>query len=277
MIRKYDNANDMLAAVGPALEKAEAENNLMLGILLGNNPSGLYLSVINNGTIALAAVMTPGQRIVIRRFGNYRAPEVMQMLTDYLLENDIAPPGVLAVQEDAALFSLLYAGRYAAAVNSAMKMRSFKLDTVQFGADLPGTLSVADDVYAGLLADRLYAMGKEANVNDNRANAVAGAEKAIADGRAFLLMDGGKIVSSAVSIRYTKNGAAVGGVYTPPEYRKRGYATSLVAKMSGYLLEQGRSFCTLYTDLANPTSNSIYARIGYERLEDFEAYDFIKE
>ena len=39
------------------------------------------------------------------------------------------------------------------------------------------------------------------------------------------------------------------------------------------LLEEGRSFCLLYTDLANPTSNAIYARIGYRGIRDLAVYD----
>ena len=53
-----------------------------------------------------------------------------------------------------------------------------------------------------------------------------------------------------------------------PDERGRGFATSLVAAQSRWLLEQGRQFCFLYTDLANPTSNRIYARIGYEPVCD---------
>jgi predicted GNAT family acetyltransferase len=57
-------------------------------------------------------------------------------------------------------------------------------------------------------------------------------------------------------------------VYTPPGRRGRGYATALVAALSAELLAAGRRFCFLYTDLANPTSNRIYQRIGYERVCD---------
>lgn len=58
-------------------------------------------------------------------------------------------------------------------------------------------------------------------------------------------------------------------VYTPPEYRRRGYATSAVAALSGRLLERGHGSCVLFTDLANPTSNAIYRRIGYRPVGDF--------
>lgn len=64
----------------------------------------------------------------------------------------------------------------------------------------------------------------------------------------------------------TPNGIRVGPVYTPPDSRGNGYATHLVADMSQWLLDGGRKFCFLYTDLANPTSNAIYERIGYRMV-----------
>jgi predicted GNAT family acetyltransferase len=59
-------------------------------------------------------------------------------------------------------------------------------------------------------------------------------------------------------------------VYTPPEHRRRGYATALVADLSRHALRTGAERCMLFTDLANPTSNRIYARIGYRRCGDWE-------
>jgi predicted GNAT family acetyltransferase len=59
-------------------------------------------------------------------------------------------------------------------------------------------------------------------------------------------------------------GARIGPVYTPPELRGNGYATALVAAASQEQLDAGEPACFLGTDLANPTSNAIYQRIGYE-------------
>ena len=72
----------------------------------------------------------------------------------------------------------------------------------------------------------------------------------------------------AASARPTRRGIAVNSVYTPVEWRGRGYATSCVARLSELLLSEGREFCVLYTDLANATSNAIYARIGYRPVVD---------
>ena len=57
-------------------------------------------------------------------------------------------------------------------------------------------------------------------------------------------------------------------VYTPPYYRGKGYATSCVAQLSQIALERGFTKCVLYTNLANPTSNSIYQKIGYNPICD---------
>lgn len=75
-------------------------------------------------------------------------------------------------------------------------------------------------------------------------------------------------VSMAAVTRPTPHGISVSYVYTPPESRRKGYASAVVASLSRFCLESGRDFCTLYTDLSNPTSNSIYRKIGYNPIAD---------
>lgn len=63
----------------------------------------------------------------------------------------------------------------------------------------------------------------------------------------------------------------VGPVYTPPAHRGRGYASSAVAEVSRRILARGDRPC-LFTDQANPTSNKIYAALGYEPVVDTAEY-----
>ncbi len=81
----------------------------------------------------------------------------------------------------------------------------------------------------------------------------------------------------AVAQGVTPNGCRVGYVYTPLELRGRGYATALVAELSQRMLDSGMSFCVLYTDLGNPTSNAIYQRIGYEAVCDVRDVNIVPE
>ena len=87
----------------------------------------------------------------------------------------------------------------------------------------------------------------------------------------------GTAVSMAGFTGRTPNGVRVAWVYTPPELRGRGFAGACVAALSQKLLDDGRKFCFLYTDLANPTSNHIYQTIGYEPVTDATVYSFAQE
>ena len=84
-------------------------------------------------------------------------------------------------------------------------------------------------------------------------------------------------VAMAGLIRSTKRGVSISYVYTPPEFRRNGYASALVASLSGLALKSGKAFCTLYADLSNPTSNSIYQRVGYRAVADVIDVTFSRE
>lgn len=97
----------------------------------------------------------------------------------------------------------------------------------------------------------------------------AAVDKALTqESRGLYLWEDGVPVSMAGYVAGTPNGVRIGAVYTPPEKRRRGYAGACVAAVSQMLLDQGRRFCFLYTDLANPTSNHIYQEIGYRPVAD---------
>ncbi|MGW0325002.1 GNAT family N-acetyltransferase [Nocardia sp. NPDC003183] len=65
--------------------------------------------------------------------------------------------------------------------------------------------------------------------------------------------------------------ARIGPVYTPPRFRGNGFASALTATVAGRIRAEGADVC-LFTDLANPTSNKIYQRIGFEPVRDFVHY-----
>jgi len=65
----------------------------------------------------------------------------------------------------------------------------------------------------------------------------------------------------------------IGPVFTPPEHRRHGYAGACVASVSAHALSQGHG-CILYTDLGNPTSNSVYRALGYGTISETIRYAF---
>ena len=92
----------------------------------------------------------------------------------------------------------------------------------------------------------------------------------IAQGHLFLWQDEGRPVSMVAMNPAVAGVIRIGPVYTPDEARRHGYASSAVAEISRLGLDAGAHTCMLYTDLANPTSNKIYADVGYRRFAEWE-------
>jgi acetyl esterase len=126
------------------------------------------------------------------------------------------------------------------------------------------------DAYAGpdALAGFLVAFGADIDepITPGQAAANAARLTALADLAVWDL--GGRIVSMAAVTRRTPWSASIGLVYTPPQLRGRGFASAVVAELSQRELDAGVGYCSLLADLANPTSNRIYAAIGYEPKAD---------
>ena len=75
-------------------------------------------------------------------------------------------------------------------------------------------------------------------------------------------------VAMAVRKRPLLGGWSIAGVYTPPEHRRHGYAGAVVHALASRLVADGATYVVLYTDLANPTSNRLYADIGFVPVAD---------
>lgn len=72
----------------------------------------------------------------------------------------------------------------------------------------------------------------------------------------------------------TKNGARISSVYTPADFRRRGYAENAVAAVCRLILNEGRRFCVITADVDSPGPNVIYRRLGFERHEAFAEIHF---
>ncbi len=136
----------------------------------------------------------------------------------------------------------------------------------------PGRLRTATDLERELLIVWENAFAIEARVSvSSEAEYLVTAR--LADGAQFVWDDDGP-VSTLVLSPAIAGTVRVGPVYTPPERRCRGYASSAVAAAARRALAEGARTCMLFTDLANPTSNRIYATIGFRRFADWEEHTF---
>ena len=118
---------------------------------------------------------------------------------------------------------------------------------------------------------------ERAFVSEAKAGMAAEAERSVdvrLANRAQFVWDDGGAVSTLVLSPEVAGTVRIGPVYTPPEHRRRGYASSGVAAVCERALAGSARRCALFTDLANPTSNKIYAALGFRRLGEWEEYLF---
>jgi predicted GNAT family acetyltransferase len=139
-----------------------------------------------------------------------------------------------------------------------------------------GAMSVASSEDYELILDWYIEFGKDTGVfmPNPQGSIKAGLGR---NSYRFWSIDGEKVcLAGHAPLVDTPDGivARIGPVYTPPEQRRNGYAGALTATLSQELVEQGAK-CMLYTDATNPTSNSVYQKIGYELIDKNAIYKFL--
>lgn len=189
------------------------------------------------------------------------------------LARDLAATGhqvtaVNAEPETAEAFAQAWRHHAGQAADVHRRMRLFRLDRLTWPDPAPeGAPRLATTGDRDLLTQWLGAFGREVDdlAHENHAAAV---DEHLSYGGIMVWEAGGIPVSMAGVTRAVAAMARVGHVYTPPAWRGRRYAAGATAAVSQAALDAGAAEVLLYTDLANPTSNALYPRLGYRPVED---------
>jgi hypothetical protein len=266
--------------VEPFLLAHEAEHSLILGLCLTlirqpgyyQNP---YLALVQEGeTILAAALMTPPHRLTLSLT---RHSEVFPLFADDIYRDFKTLPGVSSAPELCRAFAEEWRRVSGQDYQLSIAERLYRLDKVNPITGVPGHFRRAVETDRSLLLEWMAAFEKDAfGAVETDAAGLQRLVNAMLTSpiRGAYLWEDGVPVSFSGYGNPTLNGVRIGPVYTPPEYRGRGYASACVAALSQHLLDSGRKFVTLFTDLANPTSNHIYQAIGYNPVLDFDVLDF---
>jgi len=189
------------------------------------------------------------------------------------LARDLAGAGhrvgaVNASQEAADAFAAAWRERTPVSVAVYRRMRLFRLGELLPPRPGPeGTARLAAESDQDLLAGWFGAFAREAGDPPGGDQRAAVAER-LGYGGITVWQVGGVPVSVAGRTRVVAGMVRVGPVYTPPELRGHGYAGAATTAVSQAALDAGVRDVVLYTDLANPTSNALYQRLGYRPVED---------
>ncbi|WP_226581584.1 GNAT family N-acetyltransferase [Halobacillus litoralis] len=259
------------------LLEREAENNLPLGILErmqeSNSEECHLIHITENNQPLFMSMRTPPHLWILPSMSTAAKKHIKEFAM-YLRNHQYEVPGILGETNVVGWFLSEWEALTKKTAVLQMEQGIHRLDQLQPIKKQRGELVKADVRHASLLKGWMYQYGIETEEGMVCKQAVQITEGLIKDGRIYLWVVDDTPVSMVSRARTTKNGATINAVYTPDQYKRNGYASQAVWHLSALLLEEGFNFCSLYTDLANPTSNSIYKKIGYQQIGESVVYHY---
>lgn len=188
-----------------------------------------------------------------------------------VLERDATIPGVSGSRANVEAFIEQF-------VRSSPSPRRFEIErsilvyvlgTLHMPARSDGFMRVGDDNDFAFLLTWWLAFADDTGVE--RHGLEEGLRTSLVQGRVFIWMSDDvpvcAVAHSPVVTVPSGSVARIGPVYTPPHARRHGYAGQLTAAVSRDLVQRGMGLM-LFTDAANPTSNGVYVRLGYEKVDE---------
>ncbi|MEH2206327.1 MAG: GNAT family N-acetyltransferase [Nostoc sp.] len=273
-LNRFDNIQEFWHCTQAYLLQHQVENNVLLSIshTLLHNPERYlrkpYLAIVQtSGEILAVAIRTPPQKLILSKAQNMDA---LRLIAQDLRQEQL--PGSMGLAKEAEIFSQTWQGLTEQFYQRSVVMKIYQLTALQKVSTASGYLRLATEGDRSLLIEWLSAFLSEIDeaVSEDVEHQV---DNRLKQQNTYFWVD-----STPVSVASGKQVLPTIGrinlAYTPPEYRRKGYATACVTALSQKLLDQGCRDCLLMADLANLTANHIYQAIGYRPLSDWHEYSF---
>jgi RimJ/RimL family protein N-acetyltransferase len=268
-----DDADRYAAAAGEFLERQPAANTILLTVAatlrargadsFGGQPPLFGWWQDPDGKISGAFLQTPPYPVLVTTVEADAAAALASVLTG----KRHRVPGVNADEETARQFAAAWHVLTGESARVHQRTRLYRLEELSPPDPAPpGAARVAGPADRGLLADWFTAFNSEAG------STIADVGKAVDDRLSYNGLTLWEVDAQPVSLagltRMVAGQVRVGPVYTPPQARQRGFAGAATAVVSKAALDAGAAEVLLFTDLANPTSNALYQRLGYRPVSD---------
>jgi GNAT superfamily N-acetyltransferase len=268
--------DEYVAAAGEFLASRPVQHTIELGVVEGLRagraarpgdlgPDGPLFGWWHQagGDIAAVVLHTPPYGLLLGGLPAGSAPE----LAARLAEVGRRLPGVNSQEDTAAQFAAAWADLTGAGYTTFRRSRLYRLAGLVPPDPIPdGAPRVAGEPDRDLLESWIGAFAAEVNdLTGPRRDIVS---DRLSYGGLTLWETQGRPVAMAGHGRPAAGVVRVSAVYTPPELRGRGYGGAATAAVTSAALAAGAREVVLFTDLANPTSNALYRRLGYQAVED---------
>jgi GNAT superfamily N-acetyltransferase len=210
-----------------------------------------------------AFLQTPPFPVLAASLPDGSAESFVALLTSGVLR----PTGANVTEPDEAPFIAAWRRATGRGVSVHMRSRLFRLAGLLPPDPFPpGAARVARQDDTGLLVDWMSAFGADTGSTGGDPRRTV-ADRLSYGGFTFWELDGEPVALAGLT-RSVAGVVRVGAVYTPPEHRRRGYGGAVTTAVSQAALDAGAAEVVLFTDLANPTSNALYQRLGYRPVSD---------
>ncbi|MCB5906080.1 GNAT family N-acetyltransferase [Streptomyces pinistramenti] len=222
-----------------------------------------------DGRVGGAFLWTPPRPVLLSPMPDGAAAA----LADALARERCRVPGVNAGPAAAASFAAAWQRHHGGTARPAGRHRLYRLGALRPPDPAPpGAARWAGPADRELLVS--WFADFAAAIGSPPPRSAAPVDDRIAAGRCLLWEDGGRPVAMASRTGTVSGAARIAPVHTPPGLRGRGYAGAVTAALSQRARDAGTDTLVLFTDLANPTSNSLYQRLGYRPVEDHLVLEF---
>ena len=244
--------------------------------------SAILLTVHDGPDVVAAAIATLRSGVVLGAV----PPAAAVAIAGHLASENLSVPRVDGMRPATEAFAAAWTEHTGAESFVEENLRLYRLgeDGVDGSAALtpptgvPGEAMVAGEPDVELLIDWGQAVLHEISAhprNDSRADVAGLVAASITMGNGQILWQVAGTPVAMARVGAPREGMSrIGPVYTPRDQRGHGYGTAVTAAAARWALDRGADHVVLFTDLANPVSNSIYQRIGFRAVADAVAIGF---
>ncbi len=273
----FDDAESFAAVVGPFVDSDPAGTTVLAtvlaDILTGHRsyPGAMWLAADAAGATVGVGMLTPPHRFWLSPMPD-EAAAVMATEMAKAVEPGMLP-GIAGEQRAAGIAVDTWARkRPTEPMLQTRTQRLYELAALTSPTNVMGRARPAVTADSDLLIGWQRAFAEECDAMLADVDAATAARLA-GHGAYHLWEVEERVVSMAGHTAEVAGTVRVGPVYTPQDVRAHGYGAAVTAATTRHALEGGAEHVVLFTDLANPTSNSIYQRIGFRPVRDYVEWD----
>ena len=271
---RFDSADAYLTVAGPLIAHDVARSVALRawveGVKRTSVPERVFMAIWRSAGSRGVAYQRGDQPVIV----GDSAEAACVAFADLLAEEHPKLEGVVGKLSACEAFAQRWRSLTGRAHRLRFHMRDHRLRKLIAPSAVGGSMRVADANDRNGLLDMHRAFADEARVAMTPESRDRIVEERLAAGT-FRIWNDVEDVAFAGFVRAGPDAARVAPVYTLPPFRAKGYGAALVGALCGDLIREGRQLF-LVTDLSNPTSNALYARLGFEPLEDFYTFDLVE-